>query len=225
MKKYLLVKISVSIALCTHLFLCNGVRAQTVDRDKFQKFLSSSSHQGLVDKAVASISKEVFQRCPELKSPPIKIHASKSIEFGPDGIPNAGSWWERLPVSGCGNDTILNIYFEVAAGGSKINSIVALPGTTRASIILQQDALKFAQLGFLKKVTNCNQFIVKNTNFEGFGSTTSPVLNLDAAAKSQSWRETWTAAGCSRTLDIPMEFFPDGVGTRIVQPINGIIER
>ena len=58
----------------------------------------------------------------------------------PDGAPNAGLWRHSFPVSGCGNDTTLNLFF-TAAADERITTIFGIPGTTRTDPVLQQDGI------------------------------------------------------------------------------------
>jgi hypothetical protein len=147
---------------------------------------------------------------------------AQSITFDSNGIPNAGGWWERIPVAGCGNDTTINLYFAVGADG-KIATIVAFPGTTRANLVLQRDALKFANLGAGSRAKDCKQFVVTNTRFEGFGLRNPATPDPGADARFRPWWETWMMAGCGQSLDVPINFIPDATGTTINQPLRDVV--
>jgi len=200
------------------------VEAQTVDADRFRKFMNSDFHAALIAHAASLLPKEVFHSCPTLVSPEGTVTLEKSVSFAPDGIPNAGAWWERLPVAGCGNDTILNFRFSVGTDG-KIAATVALPGTTHADLALQRDALKYAYIGARSRAKDCEGLNVKDTRFGGYGLRNHRAPDPGAGAPFRPWWETWTVVGCGRTFDVPMEFMPDRTGTQIVQTINDIIER
>ncbi len=130
---------------------------------------------------------------------------------------------EHISVSGCGNDTILNLFFEVAPDGMKISSVAASPGTTHASILLQSEALRIAIASLQLLANGCSNAAVRNTRFESFGLMEPSTADSEPSAKFHPWWETWTLAACNRTFDVPMDFIPDERGTTIVQR-HGIVE-
>ena len=129
------------VALCA-IAPCVG-RAQTVDQDRFRKFRNSKANKDLIVRALTGVPPEVFPTCPGLGPTRSRVEVEKSISFDPDGVPNAGAWWERLPVHGCGNDTVLNVHFQ-ARGDGTIDTQFALPGTTQADLDLQRNAVQYA---------------------------------------------------------------------------------
>jgi hypothetical protein len=155
----------------------------------------------------------------------IADHSRKACSFAISGYPNAGVWKQTFPISGCGNDTILNIYF-LAKADEKIDSITALPGTTAADLNLQNDAVMYARIGANIAVKDCelSKFIIKNTKFEGFGLSNPPTPDPGPGDRLRPWWETWTMTGCGRTVDVPMDFVPRDKGTQIIQP-GGVVER
>ena len=155
-------------AFCAAIFLSSIAFAQTADPNGLQQFLASDFHKGLVMRAISLIPKDVFQTCPTLKSSGPAVAVTRPVTFGQDGRMTSGAWWERLPVSGCNNDTILNIFFAVSSD-SKINTTTGHPGTTHADLVLQHDALHYAYLAAAAQGKDCNHFDVKNTRFEGYG--------------------------------------------------------
>jgi len=64
----------------------------------------------------------------------------KPVSFAKGDSSNVGSWKQAFPVSGCGNDTVLHIYF-TATADKKINAIVGLPGSTHADLTLQRNGV------------------------------------------------------------------------------------
>jgi hypothetical protein len=198
--------------------------APEFDKALFQKYLASPLHNAVVERALKVFPKEVFQKCPALNSPDTTISPVQSITFGPDGVPTAGSWWERFPVKGCVNDTILNLNFFVGKDG-KLQMMAGLPGTTHANLLLQHDAIPYATTGPGLRQTDCKQFIIINTRFEGFGLKNPATPDPGEGAKLRPWWETWTLAGCGHTFDVPMDFMPDATGTQIVQKAETITER
>lgn len=146
----------------------------------------------------------------------------RPVAFGGDGFPNAGLWKQAFPVSGCGNDTILNFYF-AAGANEKINTIVGIPGSTAADLVLQRDAVMYAQIGAKGVVNDCNAFTVRNTRFEGFGFAKPKTPDPGPGSHFRPWWETWTMIGCGHIVDVPLDFQPDATGTQIIQP-GGAIE-
>jgi hypothetical protein len=168
-------------------------------------------------------SRQTSLKSPTLVSNGSKVTILKPVSFGPDGFQNAGSWMQSFPVSGCGNDTTLHIYFSAGAD-EKINTVIAIPGGTRADLTLQRDAYKYANIGAHLRAKDCNAFNVKNTRFEGFGVSNPPTPDPGPDKPLRPWWETWTMVGCGRTIDLPMDFIPrDTGGTQIIQP-GGAVE-
>ncbi len=211
------------MALAAAVLPLQSALAQSADQEAaFKKYVDSIELGRMVATAIASLPHEVFQRCPALVAPGSKVTIIKPIEMGADGKPKAGAWWQRFPVKGCGNDTVLNFYFTVGDGG-KIATNIALPGTTRADLVLQHDALFYAGLGPHARVKDCKSLMITNTKFEGYGSHDHPT-QTPAAGQFQPWWETWTVKGCGHTFSVPMDFTPDANGTQIKQKPDAIRE-
>lgn len=206
--------------LLAHALQPGIARAQTVDQAKFKRFVDSPLHTELLARAITAIPKDIFTRCPALKSAPSRIALVQSIAFGPEGIPNRGAWWEHPPVAGCGNDTTLNIFFAVNEDQTRINTVLAYPGGTRASMVLQKDALKYA-LFALDAKEGCARAHIRNTRFGAFGLKV-PAEAAPGASPSKSWWETWTLGGCGKSFDVLMQFVPDETGTKIIAPLGGV---
>jgi len=202
--------------------LISGTAQAQAPDGKMQTFITSDFYKGLVNRALDSIHPSVFQKCPALRSPGSNITVLKPITFAPDGYPTAGFWLQKFPVSGCGNDTVLNFYFQ-ATRDEKVNTIVGLPGTTLADLVLQQDAKTYA--GVALSAHGCKGGAqVKNTHFEGFGVPNPPIADPGPGQRLRPWWETWTMVGCGRTFDVPMDFVPSEKSTQIIQPAH-VIER
>ena len=119
--------------------------------------------------------------------------------------PNTSAWKEAIPVTGCGADAVLNIYFQAAKGG-KVKTIVGFPGTTHADLVLQGDAQTYAILGAGLVDKDCKSFIVKDTRFEAFGLADPPKSDPGPDDAMRPWWETWTVAGCDRTFEVQLDF-------------------
>lgn len=191
-------------------------QAQTTNDSQMQKFTRSDFYEHLVDRAVAALPRTVFQRCPSLVSRGSTVTIIKAVSFGTDGFPDAGLWRQTFPVSGCGSDTVLNFYFSARAD-EKIDTIVGVPGSTRADPTLQGDATKYAVIRAFLLVEGCKAFDVKDTKFEGFGLADPVTPDPGADSRYRPWWETWTLIGCGRTVDVPIGFAPHAKGTGIIQ--------
>lgn len=192
-------------------------KAQAVDGNQMQKFTRSDFYRGLINRAFTAIPKAVFQQCPALKSDSSRVTIIKPVSFAASGFPNAGFWKQSFPVSGCGNDTTLNVFFSATAD-EKIDTLIGASGDTRAEYILQKDTHKYAQIGANLAAKDCNasSFGVKDTKFEGFDLSELPLRNAVPYNGVRPWRETWTMIGCGHTIDVPVYFSPDAKGTQIM---------
>jgi len=206
---------ALALALLPHM-----ARGQSADDARLQAFTQSPFYQSLVNRALAALPETVFKRCPTLVSNGSQVTVLRSASFAPDGYPLSGVWKQVFPVSGCGNDTILNFYFSARAD-EKVDVLIGDPGTTHADLTLQRDALPIAITGAGLVVKGCKDFTVTNTRFEAFGVRNPPIPDPGPAQPLRPWRETWTLVGCGRKADVPMGFVPDATGTRIIQPGGG----
>jgi hypothetical protein len=218
---------AVKIALCACLVASIippiASDAQTNDGSPIQKFIKSDFYKGLVDRAMAGLPQAVFRRCPALVSDDSRVTVLKPIVFGADGWPNAGSWKQQFPVKGCGNDTVLNIY--VSAGADeKINTVIGIPGSTRADLTLQRDAVLYANTWATMVAKGCKSFDVTDTKFEGFRLSKPAAPDPGPDNHFRPWRETWTLIGCGVTIDIPIDFVPDAKGTQVIRAAD-VVER
>lgn len=222
---------AVLLALGAGPWLAGGPAHGQTDPARFRAFLASDAYRALVGAASDQIPAEILPLCPAFSSPGADVTIARDVTFGADGMPRSGAWWSRAPVSGCGNDTIINIFFQVGARG-KITPLVALPGTTRADPVLQRDALMYAFLGVGQRMADCAQMHVIHTRFEAFGlqgakpAAAKPAPSPPTAAEARGpWWETWIVSGCGRSFAVPMEFVPDATGTTINQRPADIVQR
>jgi len=174
---------------------------------KFKKYIFSDYHQGLVGKALASLPPLVFRRCPTLVSKQSQTTIIKPISIGPNGLPNGGTWKQTFPISGCGNDTILNFFF-FATADEKIRTIVGIPGTTHADPLLQRDSMLYAMIA-AKAEKSCKEIHVINTEF--LHEVGQPL----EGARGMPWDELWTLYTCGKKAQVRMHFIPDKTGTTI----------
>lgn len=204
-----------SLIACLAAVISIRSQAQAPDT-KLQAFTRTNFYTGLINRALAPIPASVFKKCPTLVSKGSTVTVLRPASFGADGFPNAGVWKQSFPVSGCGNDTILNLYFSATAD-EKINTIIGVPGETRADLTLQRDALVYARIGAGLAAKDCKVFEPINSKFEGFGVSDSSIPDPGPTSRFRPWWETWSMTGCGHTIDLPLDFVPDKKGTQIFQ--------
>lgn len=210
------------------LFSLPGQTALAQDQNdsarKLREFTNTPDYSKYILQVFSALPDSVFQRCPALKSSGSQVTILKPVSFAASGWPNGGMWKQQFPVSGCGNDTIWTVYV-AANADEKLRSTIALPGTTRADLVLQHDALVYANIAAQQAVKDCKAFVVKNTRFESFGTLEPKTEDPGPAARFRPWWETWTLTGCGKTVDVPLDFIPDGKGTTITQqPDRAVVQ-
>jgi hypothetical protein len=202
----------------------NNARAEDASSEQFKQFTTTDFYQGLLNNTFSKIPEIIFRKCPALVSKGSTVTVIKPVSFGPDGFPNSGIWKQTFPVSGCDNDTILNLYFK-AGSDEKINSIIGSSGTTHADLALQNDAYKYAVIGAGTMIKQCDRLYVRNTRFEDYGSVIPAIPDPGSNSPTRPWHETWTMAGCGHIVDVPLSFVPDGKGTQVIMQPGGVIEK
>lgn len=135
---------------------------------------------------------------------------------------------ESFPVRGCGNDTILHVNFQFSDTG-KISASASSPGSTRADLASQHDAMLYATLGPRLRLKACERFVVTNTRFDALDPIVTPYVAADgkplaSPLKGRGWREVWSVIGCGHKFEVPLHFIPDKTGIRIVQKAAEIKE-
>jgi hypothetical protein len=201
-----------------------NAQTPTSNVDLFRAFIASDFHKGLILRAIDGVPPAVFEKCPSLVSNSSRITPLKPVTFGASGLPNSGLWKESFPVSGCGDDTILNFYF-TAGKDEKINTIIGIPRTTRGDPVLQRDAVLYANMGAQLVARDCKKFDVKSARFEAYGLPDPPSPDPGPSVRFRPWWETWTVVGCGHVIDVPLDFTPDDKGVRIVMRGLGVKER
>jgi hypothetical protein len=171
----------------------------------------------LVAHTLASVPADVFRPCPTLATRGTRITILKPMAFAKDGFPTAGIWKQTIPVSGCGADITLNVYF-AATPDEKINSLVAAPGDTHADAVIQADALTSAKAALAAAHLDCASADVKDTHFEAYGLIHPPTADPGPGHPDRPWWETWTLIGCGHSVRVPLDFLPAATGTRVIQP-------
>jgi hypothetical protein len=145
-----------------------------------------------------------------------ELTAPGPVLFGASGQPSGGRWRETLTVNGCGESGIFNVMTFVDNTG-QIRTVGLLPGTTRASPILQRDASEYAFIGAasLRASAGCKPELwrIIDTVFAGFSA--APAVNVPPGRDPRPWRENWTVLACNVQIIVPLRFVPDATGTGI----------
>jgi hypothetical protein len=196
-------------------FFSPAADAQRVANAQLQAFTHTPFYTGLINRGLAVLPPAVFHKCPTLRSAGSQVIELSQVTFAQDGYPTSGEWKQRFPVTGCGNDTILNFLF-TATAQEKVDTVMGIPGETRADLILQRDARRYAVVGATLLAKSCQQFDIINSAFNG---AEMPV-KIDPVAQHQlppPWSEAWTLQGCARRFTVGLRFTPSATGTLVVQ--------
>ena len=127
------------------------------------------------------------------------------------GALTGGAWIEHVKVDGCTTSGVFNVYTQIRPGETPLVGGL-LPGTTRAALRLQRDALPTVrQIAATKLPSGCGDIHAVDTKFKDFGQ----VVNSDVPAgrDPRSWREDWSFIGCGQPTSVVVHFIPDHTGT------------
>ena len=198
--------------------------SQPMNGGTLEAFTRSSFYQGLLGNAFAAMPPALFQRCPTLVSNGSTVKVLRSVTFGTDGFPNSGLWKQSFPVSGCGNDTTLNLYF-YATANEKINTIIGVPGNTISDLRLQRDAIFYAKMTARALLKDCGSLVPTNSAFIGYGLLNPAAPDPGPASLFRPWREDWTLVGCGHKVNEIVDFVPQQAGTAIIVPLGNATEQ
>jgi hypothetical protein len=213
------------IALAGSLLTLNTkTAAQGTRVFSLQEFTATPQYQANITRLFASLPSDVFQRCPTLVSTGSRVTILEPAVFAADGRPIAGAWKQSYPVSGCGNDTTINLYFK-AQPDMKILSTVGAPGETHAGLVLQRDTVRYAFFAASVKRKDCSSMHLRSTKFDGAPTANGSEKPVGASALSAPWQEIWSVSACGTVYDIPITFIPDATGTTIRAGSAGVATR
>ena len=105
-----------------------------------KNYWAGDEYKTKLSSAMAHSPQAVFNKCASLKTLPVAVFFLAPFVIGDDKKLKSGMWKESYAFSGCGNDSSLNFIFKVN-DQQKFTLITPLPGESRASYILQGDAL------------------------------------------------------------------------------------
>ena len=182
------------------------VAAAPLDRPppELEALVKTAGYQNNVARLFSLLPSDVFQRCPTLVSNGSRVTIIQPVTFASGGYPISGLWRQSFPVSGCGNDTTINLFFQ-GQPTEKVGSIVGIAGATHADLALQRDALRYAVIAVQAASPKCADAHIRTSSYDGSGT----------GKHARAWRETWTVAACGHVFQVPLEFIPDATGTVI----------
>ncbi len=186
-----------------------------------RRAILSPGYQHMMAGIFNRLPSDILVRCPSMKSENSTTTILTTPTFVEGDHPTGGVWKQSYPVSGCGNDTSINIFFQ-AMPDKNIRVQVTAPGSTIASPQLEEDAYKYASIGAGLASKTCKTFDVINTRFMGFQDPVTAASAPTLKAKGP-WHEVWTMKGCGHDYEVPLTFSPDATGTEISQSPGAVV--
>lgn len=191
---------------------------------QFQPYLNSPEYVQMIVAKVLAVERALKAGCDNPKPlghQPINMLQMPTF-IGSGGAPTSGAWTERIEVDRCGKHVFENVLVTFVNGSPKLTGL--LPGTTRATPILQRDALTQAYITASVKQSAAERAgaslcadktstFVSETRFE---KQLEP-MKFDGSGKSIAgkWDETWMVQMCGRDIPVVMHFVADGKGGTI----------
>jgi hypothetical protein len=178
-------------------------------------FTSKPEHRQIVA-STATQAFKVSQQCdngtPGPAAKPQFFPMLGPLSVDANGNLASGLIKESVVVTGCGKQKVENIL--TLSDKGQLKSIAGLPGTSKADPVLAKDSLQYAFMGVARKVGQCRDVHVVDTQYDDYEGPPNP------KAKSQTeggrpWRETWTLNACGMLVDTDIHYIPDETGTAI----------
>ena len=179
--------------------------------------------------AVAKISPIILNKCPALKSSKRLVYFLDQFSVDDSGKLKSGMWKESYGFSGCGNDSAINFLFRVNTD-QKIIIITALPGESRSSYILQNDALTNVFISAsthlkMESKMDCQQADVINTTVGKIENKQLVKIDPNTVVAKTPWLEVWTVVACDHKMLVPIQFIPDATGTTFSISTESIVDQ
>ena len=198
--------------LALAMLLTAGAAARADDGidPRFLSFVRSQAYQAAVIKAATEQEQGLPGACAAARYRPtgdVAFFAPPQFDGGNRIV--HGLWREQVEAEGCGTVVLLNI-FSLATESGEPKLLGGLPGTTRADLPLQRQALLIAIRGVPDKASLCHDVRVVDT-----------ALAPDApTGRTAPWSETWTVLACDEAYPVPLRFTPsaDGATIKVDQP-------
>ncbi len=172
---------------------------------RFLAFIHGDAHQAAVLKTATEQAQGLPAPCATAQ---YRLAGDLALflppQFDGGGRITHGLWREQVLADGCGTVELLNI-FSLATPSGEPKLLGGLPGTTRADLPLQRQALLIAVRGLPDKASLCHDMRVVDT-----------ALAPDAPKeRTAPWRESWTVLACDEAYPVPLRFTPTADGATI----------
>lgn len=201
--------------LAAALTLLAALQATAAEPDwhrPFARYINSPAYLNEMGRNIALLEQHLAPDCVQVLQgmERVEVRIVQQPVFLPGlPIPQGGQWREQVEIDRCGADAVHNVLV-TATNGSTPFMTVLLPGTSKADGRLQLDAspAAFAIAG-ARAGQGCesDERQIANTRFDGWTDGTG-----SRPFSERKWREIWTVRLCDRTVDVQIDFQPDGKG-------------
>lgn len=184
---------------------------------KTQAFLERPEQIEAIKAALVAQARSLPRACPDLVVTPAELFLAEPPVplFDDHGTMVEGNVRQRFSSSGCGTFHPMFNLWVIAAPGEKIRTVAGYPGTTTASLELQQTATPIATVAAGRVLGGCGSVDVLDTKDLGADSSEAP---------GARW-EAWLAGGCGMFAQVTLHFVPDPARdrTRVEVPPAGVL--
>jgi hypothetical protein len=120
--------------------------------------------------------------------------------FGASGTMERGLVRQRFIASGCpGRSPEFNVWVFAPGNGVPLRTVAGYPGTTRADLMLVNDATPVV-LAIANRVSpGCTSLTIADTR----------LANAASVNTEGPWREEWLVTGCGKMIAMTVDFIPD----------------
>lgn len=193
------------LALLALLSIGRGALADDSVDPRFLAFLHSDAHRAAVVKIATDQAQGLPAPCAGARFRPVgDVDLFLPPQFDGGGRVTHGLWREQVLAEGCGTIELLNV-FSLGDPSGTPKLLGGLPGTTRASLVLQKQGLPLAAHGLPASAAQCRDVRVVDT-----------ALSPDAPKDRISpWHETWTVLACDKAYPVSLRFTPGADGATI----------
>ncbi len=194
-------------------FSGSAIADTILDADAAGKWITdywtTDEYKNQMNKAVGETPQAIFNRCSTSHTSPVAVYFLAPFTTDGAGKLKSGMWKESYAFSGCGNDSSLNFIFK-ANEAQKVTLMVALPGESRASAILQHDALSNVDVAaHVHMKTACDKLVIINTTVGKIENKQLIRIDPKSVIPKTVWNEVWTVSACGQKMLVPVEFIPD----------------
>ena len=184
---------------------------------ELKAFLTRPDQQQTYNSMLAEQWRLAVENCPSPAMRGLNVVIGVPPKFDASGTPVSGQWRVVGQIEGCGKTRTMSILYAFNPDG-RMARVGLLPGTTKADLRLQRDAMMYAGLGMVPVAPkDCKDVKVSDTKFVAFDGANPPT---PADFGKRSWTEEWTVRSCGVSGLVTMHFMPDATGTAISAQLN-----